>query len=372
MLRTRLFIFLLCSCGLAQLLHAQDTDHATVRRVVQDYIDGTSFNRPELLERAFHPDITMYFTRNDQLWMPTHEEYIGFFRKGEAGTPTGRQGNIRLIEVASDVATARAEILVLKNGRLFIDYFLLKRHAGEWRIVSKTASNGPSVQHGGRILIVTSNADRYAGTELPTANHFGEITHAYDVFARAGYTVDLVSPAGGPVAVSYINTTDSLDAAYLRDAELWYRLNHTLAAAEVDGTRYDAIYFPGGGAMMFGVADDPAVQRLIREVYEAEGAVAAVCHGTAGITGTTLSDGTPLLRGRKITGFPDALEKRDGPRYASYPRYIDASVRAQGGDFRAAPQLNAGFYLVDGRFVTGMDHSATRDVASEVVRLLGR
>lgn len=376
-MRTIIFCLftLFCTCG-----HAQDTaqpapetptdDHAQVRAVVQDYIDGTSFNRPELLESSFDPEISMYFTRNDANWMPAREEYIGFFRGKEVGSPTGRQGSIRLIEVAGDVATAKAEILIPAKKWLFIDYFLLKKIDNRWRIVSKTASSGPTDQHGGRILMAVSNATTYGDSDLPTANHFGEIAAAYDVFIEAGYTVDFVSPEGGSTEVDYLSSVDSITAPYLRDAEFWYRVGHTRRAVDLKAADYQAIYFPGGGAAMFGVADNREIQRLIRDIYESDGAVAAVCHGTAGITNTRLSDGRGFLEGKQLTGFPDALERQTAPYYKTFEFSIDERVAAQGGIFKAGAEMSTGFYVADGRLVTGMDHSATVKVAKEVVRVL--
>ncbi len=357
---------LLCSLS----LQAQMTDHDEIREVVQDYIEGTSFTKPELLESSFDEHISMYFSKRGENWMPTRETYIGFFRDKEVGTPTGRQGNIRLIEVAGDVATAKAEILIPAKQFLFIDYFLLKKIDDRWRIVSKTASSGPTHQHGGRVLMVVSNADRYGDTDITNGNHFGEIASAYRTFVDAGYTVDFTSPEGGQVPVTYLSSIDTTSAPHLRDAEFWYRLGHTYPAADVSAGDYAAIYFPGGGAAMFGIADNKDVQRLIRSIYEAEGAVAAVCHGTAGITNTTLSDGQPLLKGHELTGFPDFRERQDAEYYKTFPFSIDARIAKQGGTLRAEREVNTGFYVVDGQLITGMDHSATVAVAREVVKFL--
>lgn len=41
-----------------------------------------------------------------------------------------------------------------------------------------------------KILFVTSNQDFYGNTKIPAANHFEEIVVPYDIFIKAGYTVD--------------------------------------------------------------------------------------------------------------------------------------------------------------------------------------
>ena len=47
-------------------------------------------------------------------------------------------------------------------------------------------------------------------------------------------------------------------------------------------------------------------------------------------------------------------------------------MRAAGGTFIAEGDLDGGFMLADGRLITGMDNSSTREVARRVVRVLGR
>jgi len=47
-----------------------------------------------------------------------------------------------------------------------------------------------------KVLFITSNQHTYGTTTINTANHFGEIVFAYDVFVKNGYQVDFVSPKG--------------------------------------------------------------------------------------------------------------------------------------------------------------------------------
>lgn len=54
-----------------------------------------------------------------------------------------------------------------------------------------------------RILNVVTNVGHYVDSEDPTGHPTGlwlsELTHAWDIFAEAGYEQTLVSPAGGAV-----------------------------------------------------------------------------------------------------------------------------------------------------------------------------
>ncbi len=152
-----------------------------------------------------------------------------------------------------------------------------------------------------------------------------------------------------------------------------YRLDHTLPAAGVKSTDYAAIYFPGGSANMFETPFDTSVHRLVREVYERDGGVVgAVCHGTGALTQIELSDGRPLVAGKRITGFPTRLERAEAPYFKAFPFTITEAVRANGGEWTDAEEMGSGYFVADGRVVTGMDNSATRAVAAAMVEELGR
>lgn len=91
---------------------------------------------------------------------------------------------------------------------------------------------------------------------------------------------------------------------------------HTLRAlrrlADVDARRYSAIFFAGGHGAMWDFPQSKAVQGTTRAIYEAVGAVGAVCHGPAALVNVTLSDGSYLVSGRNLSAFTDSEEKAVG------------------------------------------------------------
>ena len=68
------------------------------------------------------------------------EDYAGGFNRGTRGEPNGRLGKILSIEQMNDIASAKAEIEIPSSNMKFIDVFILKRLAGEWKIISKAAT----------------------------------------------------------------------------------------------------------------------------------------------------------------------------------------------------------------------------------------
>ncbi|MFD2562328.1 type 1 glutamine amidotransferase domain-containing protein [Aquimarina rubra] len=228
-------------------------------------------------------------------------------------------------------------------------------------------------QNSGRILFIVSNAHFYGDSEQNTSNHFSEIVHAYDVFDKAGYKMDFVSPEGGAIPIGYINTSDSLQKQYLYDNDFMDALEHTHKPAKIKASNYVAVYYGGGGAAMFGVPENKDIQRIVMQMYENhKGIIATICHGTAGIVNLKTKDGTYLVSGKKVNGFPDAFENMEADYYKTFPFSIQQLITKRGGDFQFSPKGWDGFMVADDRLITGQDPSAAASVAKKVVDVLQR
>jgi len=97
--------------------------------------------------------------------------------------------------------------------------------------------------------------------------------------------------------------------------------------------------------------------------------VSAVCHGPSAFLGVTLADGSPLIRGRKLTAFSDAEE--DGYADKDVPFDLEAALRDEGALYEATdpwqPKL-----VVDGRLITGQNPQSAMLVGQALVDALGR
>ncbi len=222
----------------------------------------------------------------------------------------------------------------------------------------------------GAILFIVSNQHTYGNTAMNTANHFAEIVLAYDVFVRNGYHVDFVSPEGGAIPIGYLQTSDTIQKRYLFDADFMNKLKTTRLASDIDPKQYQAVYYGGGGAAMFGVPEDKAIQDISRTVYENKGVVSAICHGTAGIAHLKTSDGNYIYAGKRVNGFPDIFENKDAAYYKTFPFSIEELIKERGGNFSYSKEGWDDYYLVDGRLITGQDPTASASVAAEVIKAL--
>ncbi|MDT0607137.1 type 1 glutamine amidotransferase domain-containing protein [Croceitalea rosinachiae] len=228
-----------------------------------------------------------------------------------------------------------------------------------------------AIERSERILFIVSNAHYYGNTNINTSNHFSEIVHAYEVFRKADYAIDFVSPEGGAVPIGYINTSDSLQKKYLYNNSFMDDLETTRKPSEIKASDYKAVYYGGGGAAMFGVPENESIQRIVMELYERHnGIVSAICHGTAGIVNLKTKNDVYLFSGKKVNGFPDTFENMEAQYYKTFPFSIQQIIIERGGDFQFSEEGWDGFYQSDGRLITGQDPSAAAIVAKNVIEKL--
>ncbi|WP_316749662.1 serine hydrolase [Pedobacter gandavensis] len=221
-----------------------------------------------------------------------------------------------------------------------------------------------------KILFVTSNQEFYGNSKITAANHFEEIVIPYHLFVKAGLTVDFISPKGGAIPIGYINSSDSIQKKHLYDAFFMDKLEHTLKPSDINTADYSAILYTGGGAAMFGVAEDQTIQNIARKIYNRNGIIAAICHGTAGLAYLQDDAGKSLYKGKKITGFPNKFENKEAEYYKTFPFVIDKAIESNGGNFVYSDKGWDSFVSVDGRFVTGQDPSSASKMAYEIIALL--
>lgn len=224
-----------------------------------------------------------------------------------------------------------------------------------------------------RILHVVTNVAHYADPDHPTGLWLSELTHAWDVFAAAGYEQDLVSPAGGlsplePKSLQFPND-DSSARAWRADPARMALLAHTAAPSDVDADGYDALYFTGGHGTMYDFPDSEPLQAITRSLFERGAVVSSVCHGYAALLNTRLSDGTFLLAGRQVTGF-SWREEQLALVADLVPFNAEQVAKDRGADYGKALLPFVSHVVRDGHLITGQNPGSAKATARAVVTAL--
>ncbi|WP_409482980.1 type 1 glutamine amidotransferase domain-containing protein [Arsenicicoccus dermatophilus] len=225
-----------------------------------------------------------------------------------------------------------------------------------------------------RVLAVVTSTTRYADKGYRTGLWLGELTHFYDVLTEAGHQVDVVSIDGGQVPLD----PESLSTLMLRsggtgeryaDPSFMALLDDTPGIDEVDPEDYDAVYLTGGHGVMFDFPGSETLGRVLVAMAAAGKVVSAVCHGPAGLLAARDADGTPMIAGRKVTGFSWPEEKLAG-RQDAVPFRLDEQLQALGAKYVKARIPFTSKVVRDGFLITGQNPQSAADVGKAVVKAL--
>lgn len=214
------------------------------------------------------------------------------------------------------------------------------------------------------LMVVTNHTDMQEGKK--TGIWLSEFAEAYLTFENKGYEITVASPLGGVGPIDPGSVDDQTPQEILDAAK---HLENTKKLDDVTADGFEAIFLPGGHGTMFDLPDNQKLQQLLRDFYEAGKIVAAVCHGPAGLVGATLSNGQPLVAGKRVNAFTDREEAATG--LGSYlPFLLESKIRDLGAIFVAAPNWST-HVEVDGNLITGQNPQSTLAVTEAIISKLG-
>lgn len=224
------------------------------------------------------------------------------------------------------------------------------------------------------ILMVLTSHDTLGDTGKKTGFWLEEFAAPWYIFQDAGVEVALASPAGGQPPLD--PTSDAPDAQtqdterFRKDEKAQQALANTLPLSSINISDYDAVFFPGGHGPLWDLAEHPLSIDLI-EKYWADGKpVAAVCHAPGVLRHVKKPDGTPLVQGKRVTGFTNSEEEAVGLTKV-VPFLVEDSLKQAGGQFERTDDW--GVYVVtDGHLVTGQNPASSAATAEELLKLLHR
>ncbi len=121
------------------------TEVAQIQETLLKYLNGSSYSEPEIIQEAFYPEADLFLSKKDQeIWVLSPKEYAALFENREKGKFNGREGRILMIDMANNIAMAKAEIKIPSRNMVYMDIFLLKKLSGQWKIISKAATQMPN------------------------------------------------------------------------------------------------------------------------------------------------------------------------------------------------------------------------------------
>lgn len=217
------------------------------------------------------------------------------------------------------------------------------------------------------ILIIVSNANTIGPNHRRTGTFLPEVAHPYAEFVKAGYQIDFASLTGDTPYLDALNLADDPDNLAFLTGAGWASMQKAAKLSDVEVSRYDAIFVPGGLAPMVDMPENALLKKVIAETYERQAVVGAVCHGPVSLLNVKLSDGSYLIDGKHITSFTNAEEEK----YAleDVPFLLETALISQGATFHAATPWSANS-IADGNLVTGQNPASAKGVGEKMVAIL--
>jgi putative cofactor-binding repeat protein len=219
---------------------------------------------------------------------------------------------------------------------------------------------------------VLTSHDRLGNTGKPTGFWLEEFAAPYYVLRDASVDITLASPKGGQPPVDPKSDEPGAQTPAMKrfrgDPEAQRALANTVKLSSVSADDYDGVFFPGGHGPLWDLAEDRDALALIERLHAAGRPVAAVCHGPAVLRRAKGADGTPLVKGKSVTGFSNTEEAAVGLTDV-VPFLVEDALKANGGRYSRAEDW-ASHAVVDGNLITGQNPASSEATARALLEAL--
>ena len=222
------------------------------------------------------------------------------------------------------------------------------------------------------ILIVLTSHDTLGNTGRKTGFWLEELAAPYYALKEAGANIVLASPAGGqpPLDPKSDDASAQTDDTrrFKADAAANAQLAATVRLDTVSQADFDAVFYPGGHGPLWDLAEDRNSIALIESFIAANKPVALVCHAPGVLRHVKNADGTPLVQGKRVTGFTNteeaAVELTD-----IVPFLVEDELKGQGGIFSRTDDWGV-HVVTDGLLTTGQNPASSEAAAKVLLEKL--
>lgn len=219
-----------------------------------------------------------------------------------------------------------------------------------------------------KVLFIVSNTNAIGPHHRRTGNFLPEVAHPYMEFDRARYQMDFASLSGDTPYLDALNLAADPDNLAFLTGKGWADMQKARKLSDVDVSKYDAIFMPGGLAPMVDMPEHPLLKQVIKETYERNAVVGAVCHGPVSLLNVKLGDGSYLLAGKNVSSFTNDEEENYAKQ--DVPFLLESALTKQGAIFHKTDPWQS-FSISDGNLVTGQNPASAKGVAEKMIKLLG-
>lgn len=222
------------------------------------------------------------------------------------------------------------------------------------------------------ILIVLTSHDQLGNTGRKTGFWLEELAAPYYVFKEAGAQLTLASPKGGQPPLDPKSNDSDFQTDHTRrfeaDAEAQAALANTVRLDSVSAEQFDAVFYPGGHGPLWDLAEDKHSIALIENTLNAGKPIALVCHAPGALRHARNPDGSPLVQGKKVTGFTNS-EEEAVQLTDVVPFLVEDELTRKGGQYSKVADWQP-YAIRDGLLITGQNPASSTVAAKTLIAAL--
>ncbi len=223
-----------------------------------------------------------------------------------------------------------------------------------------------------KVLFVVTSHEDLGDTGKKTGFWIEEFATPYYALKDKGVEITIASPKGGQPPIDPKSALPDFETPstkrFKSDKETQAILAKTLKLETIDQADYDAVFYPGGHGPLWDLSEDKNSIALIEAFYANNKPVAAVCHAPAIFKNTKKSDGTPLVQGKKVTGFTNS-EEEAVQLTAVVPFLVEDMLKKNGGIYSKGKDWTP-HAVENNLLITGQNPASSELVAEMLLKKL--
>ena len=222
------------------------------------------------------------------------------------------------------------------------------------------------------ILFVLTSHDQLGDTGNKTGFWVEEFANPYYTLLDKGAKITIATPKGGAAPID--PSSDSADAAtedtdrYNKDADAKERIANTKVLADINPNDFDAVFYPGGHGPLWDLANDETSIALIEKFNSQQKPIAFVCHAPAALKSVKNTDGSPIVKGKKVTGFTNTEEA--AVQLTNIVPFLVENMLTENGGIYSKKEDWAAYAIQDGNLITGQNPASSALVAEKLIESL--
>lgn len=218
------------------------------------------------------------------------------------------------------------------------------------------------------ILFVLTSHSQLGDTGNKTGFWVEEFASPYYLLSDTGASITIATPNGGAAPIDPSSASpDAATAAtdrFHKDTEANALITNTKVLADMNPDDFDAVFYPGGHGPLWDLTKNASSIALIEKFNMQQKPIAFVCHAPAALKNVKNTDGTPIVNGKKVTGFTNSEEA--AVQLTSIVPFLVEDMLSENGGVYSKKEDWAAYAVQDGNLITGQNPASSELVAEKL------